>query len=100
LVNFYQTTRCYNPEDSNLHRCKVNGEQSSFTKGRSTADQIFTIRQILEKCNMQQEVISLIFYYLEKAYDSVPRKLLWQALGKANVSQSVIQIIRNIPIQQ
>jgi hypothetical protein len=19
LVNFYQTTRCYNPEDSNLH---------------------------------------------------------------------------------
>jgi hypothetical protein len=24
LVNFYQTTRCYNPEDSNLHthRCE------------------------------------------------------------------------------
>jgi hypothetical protein len=20
LVNFYQTTRCYNPEDSNLHK--------------------------------------------------------------------------------
>jgi hypothetical protein len=45
---------------------------------------------------MQQEDISLIFYDLEKAYDSVPRKLLWQALEKANVSQSVIQIIRNI----
>jgi hypothetical protein len=23
LVNFYQTTRCYNPEDSNLHRKKT-----------------------------------------------------------------------------
>jgi hypothetical protein len=22
LVNFYQTTRCYNPEDSNLHAVK------------------------------------------------------------------------------
>jgi hypothetical protein len=45
---------------------------------------------------MQQEYIRLIFYDLEKAYDSVPRKLLWQALVKANVNQSVIQIIRNI----
>jgi hypothetical protein len=71
-------------------------EQSGFTKGCSTVDHIFTIRQILEKCNMQQEDISLIFYDLEKAYDSVPRKLLWQALEKANVSQSVKQIIRNI----
>jgi hypothetical protein len=23
LVNFYQTTRCYNPEDSDLHRLRV-----------------------------------------------------------------------------
>jgi hypothetical protein len=23
LVNFYQTTRCYNPEDSHLHKCFV-----------------------------------------------------------------------------
>jgi hypothetical protein len=45
---------------------------------------------------MQQEDISLIFYDLEKASDSLPRKLLWQALGKANINQSVIQIIRNI----
>jgi hypothetical protein len=38
----------------------------------------------------------LIFYDLVKAYDSVPRKLLWKALGKANINQSVIQIIRSI----
>jgi hypothetical protein len=59
-------------------------------------DHIFAIRQILEKCNMQQEDISLLFYDLEKAYDSVPRKLLWQALEKANFNQSVIQIVINL----
>jgi hypothetical protein len=42
---------------------------------------------------MQQEDITLIIYDLEKAYDSVPRKLLWQALGKANINQSVIQLL-------
>jgi hypothetical protein len=25
LVNFYQTTRCYNPEDSNLHDNEPSG---------------------------------------------------------------------------
>jgi hypothetical protein len=59
-------------------------------------DHIFAIRQILEKCNMQQEDISLLFYDLGKAYVSVPRKLLWQALEKANVNQLVIQIVGNI----
>jgi hypothetical protein len=29
LVNFYQTTRCYNPEDSNLH-CKCASLQSDY----------------------------------------------------------------------
>jgi hypothetical protein len=45
---------------------------------------------------MQQEDISLIFCDLEKAYGSVLRKLSWQALGKADVNQSVIRINRNI----
>jgi hypothetical protein len=45
---------------------------------------------------MQQEDFGLIFCDLEMAYDSVSRKLSWQVLGKADVNQSVIQIIRNI----
>jgi hypothetical protein len=44
---------------------------------------------------MQQEDTSFIFYDLENTYDNVPRKLLWQALEKANINQSLLQIIRN-----
>jgi hypothetical protein len=36
-------------------RYKGNEGQSGFTKGRSTVDHIYVIKQILEKCNMQQE---------------------------------------------
>jgi hypothetical protein len=37
---------------------------------------------------MQQEDINLIFYDLDKSYDSVSRQLLWKALRKVNVNQS------------
>jgi hypothetical protein len=30
LVNFYQTTRCYNPEDSNLHTHRCENLKSYF----------------------------------------------------------------------
>jgi hypothetical protein len=72
---------------------KGNEEHSGFSKGQSTVDNIYVIREILEKFNMQQEDISLIFYDMEKACDSVRRKLSWQALGKTNLNQSRIQTI-------
>jgi hypothetical protein len=37
LVNFYQTTRCYNPEDSHLHtHCREN--LKSYTINRFTVE--------------------------------------------------------------
>jgi hypothetical protein len=72
---------------------KGNEDPSGSTKGPSTVVHIYVIRHIIEKRNMQQEDISLIFYDLEKAYDSVPRELLWQASGKANVNQSLYKLL-------
>jgi hypothetical protein len=44
LVNFYQTTRCYNPEDSNLHTKKLFKKPSlsvsSIVRTRNTADSV------------------------------------------------------------
>jgi hypothetical protein len=36
LVNFYQTTRCYNPEDSYLHTHRRENLKSYFLSGLST----------------------------------------------------------------
>jgi hypothetical protein len=71
-------------------------EQSRFTMEHSTIDHIFAVRQIHEKCNTKQQATGLIFFDPEKAYDSIPRKLLWQALEKENVNQSIINIMKNM----
>lgn len=60
---------------------RVLGEyRGGFRHGRSTIDQIFTIRQILEKCHEQSIETHYLFVDHEKAYDSVNRNELWKAM--------------------
>jgi sorting nexin-29 len=45
--------------------------QCGFRQGRSTCDQIFTIRQILEKCNEFQIETHNLFIDFRSAYDAI-----------------------------
>jgi hypothetical protein len=38
----------------------------------------------------------MVFIDIEKAYDSVPRKLLWQALERASISEHIIDILKSV----
>jgi hypothetical protein len=38
----------------------------------------------------------MVFIDIEKAYDSVPRKLLQQALEQASISEHIIDILKSI----
>jgi hypothetical protein len=38
----------------------------------------------------------MVFIDIEKAYDSVPRKLLWQALEQASISEHIIDILKSV----
>lgn len=71
-------------------------EQCGFTMGKSCIDHIFTLRQLLEKQAAKARRLDMIFIDLEKAYDSVPRKLLWTALGMAGINKNTTAIIKEI----
>jgi hypothetical protein len=51
LVNFYQTTRCYNPEDSNLHNHRRENLKSNMHSA------VFEADKILEKRSVHWEVV-------------------------------------------
>jgi hypothetical protein len=63
----------YVNEDFGDHQC-------GFQRNRSTTDQIFCIRQILEKKWEYSETVHQLFIDFKKAYDSVRREVLYNIL--------------------
>ena len=56
--------------------------QCGFRAGRSTIDMIFSVRQLQEKCQEQNQPLFLAFIDLTKAFDLVSRSGLSQLLKK------------------
>ena len=68
--------------------------QFGFMPGRGTTDAIFTLRQVHERYLGKHKDLYFAFVDLEKAFDCVPRNVLWWALRKAGVDEWLIRTIR------
>ena len=56
-------------------------EQQGFRKGRGTADGMYVLRPMVEKRLEIQGSMALGFVDLEKAFDTVPREMVWRRCG-------------------
>ena len=56
-------------------------------------DMVFTVRQLVDKANEHCSKLFLLFIDLKKAYDSVPRKIMWRALEKLRVPHTLIDLV-------
>ena len=70
--------------------------QFGFMPGRSTMEAIFLIRQLMERCREQKKDMHMVFIDLEKAYDKVPRNVMWWVLEKHKVSTKYITLIKDM----
>jgi hypothetical protein len=68
-------------ERINEHRLRgvtnVTENQIRFMPERSTIEAIFLISQLMERCREQKKDLHMIFIDLQKAYDKVPRNVMW-----------------------
>ncbi|XP_063929530.1 uncharacterized protein LOC135141885 [Zophobas morio] len=71
-------------------------DQSGFRAGRSCIDNIFVLQQIIEKRTSRNLPTHIVFIDLEKAYDTVPLKTLFETLTKADLSKIYIEAIMNM----
>ena len=65
----------------------IDAMQFGFVPGRGTTDAIFIIRQLQKKYIAANKPLYFAFLALEKAFDRVPKKVLWWALRSLGVEE-------------
>ena len=73
-------------------------EQNGFSSGRGVADGSFCIRQALKKRREHGLESWVLFVDLVKAFDSVPRDVLWAVLAKMGVPPHLIYVIKRMNV--
>ena len=74
----------------------IDDSQFGFVPGRGTTDAIFVVRQLQEKYLAVTKRLYMAFVDLEKAFDRVPRKVIWWALRKLGVEEWIVWLVQGM----
>jgi sorting nexin-29 len=74
---------------------RIVGEyQGGFRAGRSTTDQLFTVKQILEKCWEYDIKVYQLYVDFKHAYDSVHRGKLYKIMHDFGIPDKLMRLVR------
>ncbi|TWW67702.1 Protein kinase C-binding protein NELL1 NEL-like protein 1 [Takifugu flavidus] len=74
----------------------VRQEQCGFRPGRGTVDQLYSLSRVLEGAWEFAQPVHMCFVDLEKAFNRVPRGVLWGVLREYGVSGPLIRAVRSL----
>ncbi len=75
---------------------RIQEEQCGFRPGRGTLDQLYTLSRVLEGSWEFAQPIHMCFVDLEKAFDCVPRGILWRVLREYGVRGPLLRAVRSL----
>ena len=77
----------------------IDSMQFRFMKGRGTTDAIFIVRKLQEKYLAKNRDLWMAFTDLEKAFNRVPRMVIWWALQRLGVGERLVGVVRHNSIK-
>ena len=77
-------------------RVEIDEMQCGFMSGQGTTDEIFIVRQLQEKHLTANKPLYMAFVDLEKAFDRVPRDVIWWAMRKLGIDQWLVRLVQSI----
>jgi len=73
---------------------RLSESQAGFRKGRGCADQIFTLRRVMEQAAAKNMPVYSSYIDIKAAYDSVPRKTLWEVCSQYDIPKKLCRLLQ------
>ncbi|KAK3514042.1 hypothetical protein QTP70_002494 [Hemibagrus guttatus] len=75
---------------------RIQEEQCGFRPSRGTLDQLYTLHRVLEGSWEFAQPVHMCFVDLEKAFNCVPRGILWEVLWEYGVRGPLLRAVRSL----
>uniref|UniRef100_A0A671V1W2 Reverse transcriptase domain-containing protein n=1 Tax=Sparus aurata TaxID=8175 RepID=A0A671V1W2_SPAAU len=75
---------------------RIQEEQCGFRPGHGTLDQLYTLHRVLEGSWEFAQPVHMCLVDLEKAFDRVPRGILWEVLREYGVGGPLLRAVRSL----